>query len=717
MRRPAAALPAGLTLTAGTAALWPGFAVLLAGLMCIVWATARDPRQGLWIALALFSFEGLAKLSLTAWGAPVDADPRAIGALLVDTGLAIPVVALLVADRGSTPAQVWARASRWERAAFAALGLWLALSVVQMVVPTGSLGDGLQGFRLTQAYVVLALAGLILFRDAQPPLRPLLGLTGLVCGYAVLRVLTGPLEIERFFVLQRDPAAIFGENTFRAVGSFQSAVALASFITPAVVWAAVLAAGDARLRRPAIAVTVLAAVAVLASFVRVSLVAIPLALGLALLLGRGPGHRARGALRTVATGLALLAVVLGLGLLASRGVPYAEERFEGLLNPGDDSSLDIRFNTWERALENVAAQPLGQGLGTVGHAATDERGGRAVTDNSLLKILVEQGIEGALLYMAGLLGICVACAVRLRRAPPSRRLPGVAALCGFVAFALLGMAGEYVEQPGKALAWLLLGAAVGLAFLATRGDGSAPPVRARPGAGPPWPAVAWVAPVLAIAAVMLAFTLARDTEFSASVRATPVRGGPVAAPVAIEYWRRLLGKPGLVDATLAQLPARTSSARVEAAVLEPAAGEPGTFLIVAADTTPERAAALALELGEQLDAALVLRIRRVANREAAAIHKALKALPDVPPDSPRLRRLGERLERLFPARFEPLPPRLGLSSPRQAEPEAWADSMVDALPGPFPPRPSPLWVILAGALAAGLALGLRPRLSREGAAT
>jgi hypothetical protein len=59
--------------------------------------------------------------------------------------------------------------------------------------------------------------------------------------------------------------------------------------------------------------------------------------------------------------------------------------------------------------------------------------------------------------------------MRARGGPLERPL-GVAALCGFVAFLLLCVMGEYIEQPGKALAWTLLGIASWEAY----GRGAAP---------------------------------------------------------------------------------------------------------------------------------------------------------------------------------------------------------------------------------------------------
>jgi hypothetical protein len=50
------------------------------------------------------------------------------------------------------------------------------------------------------------------------------------------------------------------------------------------------------------------------------------------------------------------------------------------------------------------------------------------------------------------------------------RAVGFAALAGFVAFVALAFTGEAVEQPGKVVAWGLLGIAAGCAFGGGRGE-------------------------------------------------------------------------------------------------------------------------------------------------------------------------------------------------------------------------------------------------------
>ena len=56
-----------------------------------------------------------------------------------------------------------------------------------------------------------------------------------------------------------------------------------------------------------------------------------------------------------------------------------------------------------------------------------------------------------------MLGAVFLCWRRLVRLGPLSRPLGVAALVAFVSFLVLCLTGEYVEQPGKALVWAMLG--------------------------------------------------------------------------------------------------------------------------------------------------------------------------------------------------------------------------------------------------------------------
>ena len=92
------------------------------------------------------------------------------------------------------------------------------------------------------------------------------------------------------------------------------------------------------------------------------------------------------------------------------------------------------------------------------------------TDNSYLKIVREQGVIVGPLFVLALLAFIGCIALRLVRAGPTRHPVGTAALCAFVGFMLLAVMAEYFEQPGKALAWTMLGIAVWDAFCPERAD-------------------------------------------------------------------------------------------------------------------------------------------------------------------------------------------------------------------------------------------------------
>jgi O-antigen ligase len=185
------------------------------------------------------------------------------------------------------------------------------------------------------------------------------------------------------------------------------------------------------------------------------------ALALALLLVGARGVSLRLKLVSVGLVMAVLAAGYASAQVAGNVNWLAKDRAESLAHPFSDYSVTTRVKKWKRTLERVEDEPLGSGPGTIGRA-TIKRGHAATdTDNSYLKVLREQGFPGGFLFVFGVLGATLLCGLRLMRAaggPLQRRL-GVAALAGFVAFLLLCVMGEYIEQPGKGLAWTLLGIA------------------------------------------------------------------------------------------------------------------------------------------------------------------------------------------------------------------------------------------------------------------
>ena len=247
----------------------------------------------------------------------------------------------------------------------------------------------------------------------------------------------------------------------RDTGTFSSPFGLVSFIAPLGAFALATAYLDRRLRGLAIGVFALVSVGIIGSYVRFGFIAVVLGAAFfvfVLLAGRGTNRRTK--LLSVGLIAAILLAGFAATLAAGTVSNTAKERAEALTNPFSDPSAKVRFRRWDYASEYIVKHPLGAGLGAVDPDARRVPGeAPTFTDNSYLTVLVEQGVVG-LLFIVGILGACFFTARRLARAGPTQHPLAVAALTGFVAFLALCFSAEYLEQPGKALAWTMLGIAV-----------------------------------------------------------------------------------------------------------------------------------------------------------------------------------------------------------------------------------------------------------------
>jgi O-antigen ligase len=295
----------------------------------------------------------------------------------------------------------------------------------------------------------------------------LLCVIGPIALYAAFRGLVGPTDNEREFVEMRTNNVVVGD-TPKNSGSFTSSFGLASLLVPASVFALILAYLTPRHRLVGVAVFLLSAVGLLASYIRTALVAVVAgALVLAALIVKGA--RVPALRRRHAAALVVLVLVGGYGatVVAGTADERAQERAVGLLNPLQDESVQTRFDTWEASLAKVVREPLGTGLGTVGRATvTSDRGDDSdgdlsgtYTDSSYLLILQEQGFLGGALFLFGIVGLPLLCARRFAAKDPVERPLGVAALVAFISFLVLFLMADYIEQPGKVLSWTLLGIA------------------------------------------------------------------------------------------------------------------------------------------------------------------------------------------------------------------------------------------------------------------
>jgi O-antigen ligase len=451
-------------------ASWPGATVVILLVLAIAVVSWRAPRYAFVLALGAFGAEGSVKVLLINGGSPFPSSPDSAGAALLDAALFVSVLGVLAADRGRMPGGLWQRASRWERLVLGGLGAWLVVSVLEL--PLGDhLTRSLAGLRLTHAYVLCAAAALVAFapdRVGERALKLLLALLAVLAGYASLRVLIGPAPAEESLAQARGVTAY--ASHFRAVGSFSGAVGLESFLTPAVAFGLVLGWLAPRWRTWSWTVAALGLVAEFGSYGRTPLVAIGVAVAgaAALILSSGGASRRRQLAVVMAVGVVLAGLSVGT-IVAASGSSRLRTRAQGLVNPAGDESLRIRIDAWRWAVRQIAAHPLGRGLGSVGRATASrptsvQRVGTVTTDDGYLKVALEQGIVIGVLFTLVVVGACVMLARRGRTLSGTRRAVTTAALAGFASFLVLLITTDDIEQPGKVLAWAMLGLALAYAF-------------------------------------------------------------------------------------------------------------------------------------------------------------------------------------------------------------------------------------------------------------
>ncbi len=446
------------------ASAWPTVAVALALLIVTVALAWRAPSLAFLVALLVSATVGVLKARLGAEQAP---SPDTFGAAYIDILLLISFVGLMFSDRGRSLRALWHAGGRSEQVVWTLLFAWLVISVLQ-IPESGHLTQAVKGFRLTQAYVPLVLAGIVVFplaTDREQLTDCLLAVFAVIAGYAALRAVIGPAAWERVYALSQSQQAQLA-GLFRDIGSFNSPQDMVSYLAPAGVFALIVGLLDARVRTFAWLTFLLAAAAVVESYVRIGLVAGGVGVGVVgvlVLLSKTVSRRAR----IVAVLVTLLVAGAGYSaaIVAGAASPVTAERAGGLNHPLSDASIQDRWTRWKHAARTALDHPLGTGIGTVGSATGSastfaRRGTGRYTDNSYLKVLDEQGIPIGLLFIIGIIGTVFLLGRRLTRAGPLGDPVAAAGLGGFVAFLTLCILGEYVEWPGKVVAWTLLGIAL-----------------------------------------------------------------------------------------------------------------------------------------------------------------------------------------------------------------------------------------------------------------
>jgi O-antigen ligase len=170
---------------------------------------------------------------------------------------------------------------------------------------------------------------------------------------------------------------------------------------------------------------------------------------------------------------ALLALSLGLLLLVQTQAFFASSELAGEV--ANAASWEERLNYWPFVFGQVAAQPFGAGLGTVGgphvfeegaeHDLVDPLAGRGaeitayVTDNSYLKLFIQGGLPLLAAFLL-LVGAILRCGLQVCRSVAEAWAQALAvwALASFAALLTIFCSIDFMEAaPSIALYWLAVG--------------------------------------------------------------------------------------------------------------------------------------------------------------------------------------------------------------------------------------------------------------------
>jgi cell division protein FtsW (lipid II flippase) len=168
-------------------------------------------------------------------------------------------------------------------------------------------------------------------------------------------------------------------------------------------------------------------------------------------------------------GIALLAVVLATAsaiTLYPRVIdnPEKRARYENLLHPSRDVSVQERLRKWRQVIADLRGRPFGFGLGTAHPGGNGERLvrlGSDEIDSSYFKIAYEQGIAIALFFLVALIVLLV----ELLRHAVWSRAPGISAMTTAAAGTLVSMmvefvSGIYVDSLAVVAGWMIVGLGV-----------------------------------------------------------------------------------------------------------------------------------------------------------------------------------------------------------------------------------------------------------------
>jgi hypothetical protein len=220
------------------------------------------------------------------------------------------------------------------------------------------------------------------------------------------------------------------------------------------------------------------------------------------------------------------------------------------------------------------------------------------------------------------------------------------------------------------------------------------------------------AAIVLFAIAALAFDLGREPGFTASATLHPRAVGPYQAPLDPAYYRNLMDNSDLREYMRLTVGAR-SSAYLDAQFTQ---HPPDAILATVPAPSPARARLYADALARQIVDVSRLQLTAEAALEAKLLRQRLS---QAGLDPARRRTLERRLDEVNAVRAIPTERVELLGVPPMPPVTRRADKLADSLPGAFPGRPSPRFVLLAALLLIALAwtagvLMFRPDRIRSG---
>jgi hypothetical protein len=440
------------------------------GLIALALIARRWPATTIITAFTLDSAYGSIKAFL---GLPANGVATAlIGGMLV------ACIAGAVLGRRESAIVVWPAA--------VVAGVYLLLTVV-MFAFSPALDPAFKVLRTTGLYMVAFLV------IAYGPWRPItherikqaVVLVALLVGaYATLRWAIGAAPKEKALVT----STTFNQvtvGTDKVQGSFPSGVELGVWTTIVIPFLlATLLTARGWIRLVALGALPVCLIGLLGSGLRAG---VPAALaGAAIVLVTYGLARGMGPARVAAVVAAILALVAGGVALFPTVIghdPASVQRYQNLLSPSNDPSVQGRLDKWRQALIDIRGHPFGHGLGTIGPEGLGQRfqtNTNQFIDNSYLRVAYEQGFAGMALFAGALL---LLLAGLLRRGiwirDRARAGPAIAAAGTLVAFMLIMVADVITTAPVSLSAWVIVG--LGVAPFARL---PAPPAASAPGGSP-----------------------------------------------------------------------------------------------------------------------------------------------------------------------------------------------------------------------------------------